>query len=52
MTNMVGMGPFITIPIIIAAMGGPQCMLGWFAGSHHSTFISHHARPLWVRSSS
>jgi APA family basic amino acid/polyamine antiporter len=33
MTNMVGVGPFITIPLIIAAMGGPQCMLGWLAGA-------------------
>ena len=33
MTNMVGFGPFITIPLIIAAMGGPQCMLGWLAGT-------------------
>ena len=33
MTNMVGFGPFITIPFIIAAMGGPQCMLGWAAGT-------------------
>ncbi|MFN7995667.1 MAG: APC family permease [Bryobacteraceae bacterium] len=33
MTNMVGFGPFITIPLIIAAMGGPQCMLGWLAGA-------------------
>jgi amino acid transporter len=33
MTNMVGVGPFITIPLIIAAMGGPQCMLGWAAGA-------------------
>jgi len=33
MTNMVGMGPFITMPLIIAAMGGPQCMLGWLAGT-------------------
>src|SRR5213083_445699 len=29
MSNMVGAGPFITIPLIIASMGGPQCMLGW-----------------------
>jgi len=29
MANMVGVGPFITIPLIIATMGGPQCMLGW-----------------------
>src|SRR6478609_12040595 len=33
MTNMVGFGPFITIPLIIAAMGGPQCMLGWLLGT-------------------
>ena len=33
MTNMVGFGPFITIPLIIAALGGPQCMLGWLAGT-------------------
>src|SRR5467141_4926685 len=33
MTNMVGFGPFVTIPLIIAAMGGPQCMLGWILGA-------------------
>jgi amino acid transporter len=33
MSNMVGIGPFITIPLIIAAMGGPQCMLGWAVGA-------------------
>ena len=33
MTNMVGVGPFITIPLIISAMGGPQCMLGWLLGA-------------------
>ena len=27
--NMVGIGPFITIPIFLAAMGGPQAMIGW-----------------------
>ena len=30
MTNMIGIGPFITIPILMSAMnGGPQAMLGW-----------------------
>src|SRR3982750_4127106 len=29
MTNMMGAGPFITIPLLMAAMGGPQAMLGW-----------------------
>src|SRR5277367_2775828 len=33
MSNMVGVGPFITIPLIIASMGGPQCMLGWVLGA-------------------
>ena len=30
--NMVGVGPFITIPLALAAMGGPQAMLGWILG--------------------
>jgi len=29
MTNMMGAGPFITIPLLMSAMGGPQAMLGW-----------------------
>jgi amino acid transporter len=29
MSNMIGIGPFITIPILISALGGPQAMLGW-----------------------
>ncbi len=29
MSNMVGVGPFITIPLIMTAMGGPQALLGW-----------------------
>ena len=33
MCNMVGVGPFITIPLIISSMGGPQCMLGWLLGA-------------------
>ena len=33
MATMVGIGPFITIPLIISAMGGPQAMLGWFVGA-------------------
>jgi amino acid transporter len=33
MSNMVGVGPFLTIPLIIASMGGPQCMLGWVLGT-------------------
>ena len=33
MSNMVGIGPFLTIPLIISAMNGPQCMLGWALGT-------------------
>src|SRR6266850_1196561 len=29
MSNMIGVGPFITIPLLISALGGPQAMLGW-----------------------
>lgn len=29
MTNMIGVGPFVTIPLLMSAMGGPQAMLGW-----------------------
>src|ERR1700680_2168061 len=32
MSNMIGIGPFITIPALMAAMGGPQAMLGWVFG--------------------
>jgi amino acid transporter len=30
MSNMIGIGPFITIPLLMSAMGGPQAMIGWF----------------------
>ncbi len=33
MLEMVGVGPFITLPLIVAAMGGPQAMLGWVLGA-------------------
>jgi len=32
MSNMIGIGPFITVPLLMAAMGGPQAMLGWVVG--------------------
>lgn len=31
--NMIGIGPFITIPLALAAMGGPQALLGWLLGA-------------------
>ena len=33
MLNMIGVGPFLTIPLALAAMGGPQAMLGWIVGA-------------------
>jgi basic amino acid/polyamine antiporter, APA family len=33
MIDMIGVGPFITIPLIISAMGGPQAMIGWIVGA-------------------
>jgi amino acid transporter len=33
MIDMIGVGPFITMPLIIHAMGGPQAMLGWIVGA-------------------
>src|SRR5919202_3560021 len=32
MSNMIGIGPFITIPLLMSALGGPQAMLGWVVG--------------------
>jgi hypothetical protein len=31
MTQMCGIGPFITIPLMVAAFGGPQAIIGWIA---------------------
>jgi amino acid transporter len=33
MLEMIGVGPFITIPIMLATMNGPQAMLGWVLGA-------------------
>src|SRR5215475_9670262 len=33
MLEMIGVGPFITIPILLAKMNGPQAMLGWLLGA-------------------
>jgi amino acid transporter len=33
MLDMIGVGPFITLPLLLSAMGGPQAMLGWVAGA-------------------
>jgi amino acid transporter len=33
MIDMIGVGPFITMPLVLSAMGGPQAMLGWIVGA-------------------
>jgi amino acid transporter len=33
MIDMIGVGPFITISLVVSAMGGPQAMLGWILGA-------------------
>ncbi|MFB3815692.1 MAG: APC family permease [Terriglobales bacterium] len=33
MIDMIGVGPFITVPLIVSAAGGPQAMLGWIFGA-------------------
>ena len=31
--NMIGIGPFITLPLVVADMGGPQALLCWLIGA-------------------
>ena len=33
MTQMCGIGPFVTIPLMVATMGGPQAIFGWVVGA-------------------
>ena len=33
MIDMVGVGPFITLPLVVTAAGGPQALLGWICGA-------------------
>jgi fructoselysine transporter len=32
-TFMVGIGPFVVIPLMVQAMGGPQCLIAWVIGA-------------------
>jgi len=32
MSDMVGSGLFVALPLLLGAMGGPQAMIGWFVG--------------------
>jgi basic amino acid/polyamine antiporter, APA family len=31
--NMIGIGPFITLPLVVADMGGPQALICWMVGA-------------------
>lgn len=31
--TMIGIGPLVTIPLVIAALGGPLALVGWIAGA-------------------
>ncbi|MEU8418925.1 APC family permease [Amycolatopsis japonica] len=33
MTQMCGIGPFVTIPAMVVTLGGPQAMFGWLIGA-------------------
>lgn len=33
MSNMIGSGIFVTLPLMLRAMGGPRALLGWVAGA-------------------
>jgi basic amino acid/polyamine antiporter, APA family len=33
MSNMVGSGTFVTLPLMLSAMGGPHALLGWLLGA-------------------
>ena len=33
MVDMIGVGPFTTLPLMVAAMHGPQAIYGWLAGA-------------------
>src|SRR5690349_18667987 len=33
MVDMVGIGPFVTIPLVVTAMNGPSCILAWMLGA-------------------
>jgi basic amino acid/polyamine antiporter, APA family len=33
MVDMIGVGPFTTLPLMVVAMGGPKAIYGWIAGA-------------------
>ncbi|HXA56073.1 MAG TPA: APC family permease [Candidatus Acidoferrum sp.] len=38
MTFMVGIGPFVVVPIVVQSMGGPQSLVAWVLGSLLAVF--------------
>jgi fructoselysine transporter len=38
MTFMVGIGPFVVVPIVVQSMGGPQSLLAWVLGALLAVF--------------
>ena len=46
MTNMIGVGPFITIPALMSYMNGPQAMLGWLFAREQAPSLTRVA--LWL----
>jgi amino acid transporter len=38
MTFMVGIGPFVVIPLVVQAMGGPQSLIAWVLGALLAVF--------------
>ena len=39
MIDMIGVGPFITMPLVLGAMGGPQALLGWIVGALLAVYL-------------
>ena len=33
MIDMIGIGPFVTISLVVGLMGGPHCIVAWIAGA-------------------
>src|SRR5438445_12536440 len=42
MIDMIVVGPFITVPLIVSAMVGAQAMLGWILGAGFAMFDGLH----------
>lgn len=45
MSNMIGIGPFITVPPILATRGGPRALLRWLVGAVTAILTAASGRP-------